>query len=122
MFTRLVIATVLAATTGLSFAAGEATYEYPQPHVSTVSRAEVKADAIRALRAGLIAQGELSIVAETTMGPTQFTRAQVLAELAEASRLGLVGGGERSIIPTPQQSEQIRLAGLAATMPMLASR
>jgi hypothetical protein len=51
-----------------------------------------------------------------------ITRAQVLAELAEARRLGLVGGGDFLVLPTPEQNERIRLAGLRAAMPMVAAR
>jgi hypothetical protein len=125
MFTRAALASVLASAftvaAGASFA-GEATYEYPQVVSSSVSRAEVRADAIAARQAGFVASGELSFVAETTMGPSQLSRAQVVAELHEARRLGLLPRGERTVVPTPAQTEQIRLAGLKATMPMLAAR
>lgn len=122
MFTRTLIAVALAAVTSASFAAGDATYEIPQSYASTVSRADVQAAAVAARQAGLIAQGELSVVTEVTMGASQLTRAQVQAELVEARRLGLVGGGERTRVVTPAQAEQIRLAGLAALMPMVAMR
>jgi hypothetical protein len=122
MFTRTLIAVALAAVTSASFAAGEATYDHPEPAASTLSRADIQAAAVAARQAGLIAQGELSLVTEVTMGASQVTRAQVLAELAEARRLGLVGGGERTRVATPAEAEQIRLAGLAALMPMVAMR
>lgn len=122
MFTRTLIAVALAAVTSASFAAGEATYDYPQPVASTVSRADVQAAAVAARQAGLIAQGELHVVTEVTMGASQVTRAQVLAELAEARRLGLLDGGEHTPVATPAQAEQIRLAGLAALMPVVAMR
>jgi hypothetical protein len=122
MFTRTLIAVALAAIASASFAAGEATDEIPQPATSTVSRADVQAVAVAARQAGLIAQGELSLVTEVTMGASQVTRAQVQAELSEARRLGLVGGGERTRVATPAQAEQIRLAGLAALMPVVAMR
>jgi hypothetical protein len=43
-----------------------------------------------------------------------------MAEAREAQRLGLLGGGEASLFITPEQSEQIRLAGLRAIDPSLA--
>jgi len=122
MFTRTLIATALVIAAGASFAAGEASYEYPQTIVSTVSRADVQAETLAASKAGRIAYGEQTFVAEVTMGASALSRAQVNAELAEARRLGLVGGGERNLFPTPQQNEQIRMAGLKAGMPMVASR
>jgi hypothetical protein len=127
MFTRIALASVAAAVLSVaaaspSFAAGEASYDYPQAVASTVTRAEVRQAAIAARQAGLVTQGELSVVAEVTMGSSQLTRAQVKAELAEARRLGLVGEGEHNVFPTPAQLEQIRLAGLKAAMPMVAAR
>lgn len=128
MFTRIVTALSIAAAAAATFAAapafaaGEATPDYPQVFTSTLSRAEVQQAAIDARRAGLVSQGEISIVAEVTTGPSQITRAQVLAELAEARRLGLVGGGDFLVLPTPEQNERIRLAGLRAAMPMVAAR
>jgi hypothetical protein len=91
---------------------------------STLTRAEVRAQAITARDAGLLARGEASV--EPLQSPQQRkanelaqgkTRTQVLAETAEARRLGLLSNrGEGSDVPeiTPAQAEQIRVAGLHA--------
>jgi Domain of unknown function (DUF4148) len=100
--------------------ANDAGFEYPVAVTSTVSRADVKAEALRARAAGLIAQGELSIVIADT-GPS-LTRAQVKAELAQALRIGAIDDGERSVTPTAAQLESIRLAGLRAVVMTMASR
>lgn len=126
MFTRTLfassLAVVLAVASTAALADGEASYEYPQPVSSTVSRADVLAAAIAARQAGLIAQGEQSVVAEVTTGASRVSRAQVVAELAEARRLGVLDQGEHTAVPTAQQLEQIRIAGLRAAMPQVASR
>lgn len=80
---------------------------------SQLSRAEVQAQAAEANRAGLIVRGE----AQPTQAPvlaSGLTRTQVLAEAAEARRLGLIAQGEFMPIASPEQTEQIRLAGLRA--------
>jgi hypothetical protein len=127
MFTRIALASIAAAVLSVvaatpSFAAGEASYDYPQAVASNVTRAEVRQAAIAARQAGLVTHGEITVASEIRSGASQLTRAQVLAELAEARRLGLVGEGEHNIFPTPAQLEQIRLAGLKAAMPMVAAR
>jgi hypothetical protein len=95
------------------------TPDHPQPFTSTVSRAEVRAEAIAAARAGLLSQGEATVVAETFVATK--TRAQVLAEMHEARRLGLIAPGEADWpVATPAQAEQIRLAGLRAVQQTLA--
>ena len=83
------------------------------PFVSTLSRADVRAEAIAARDAGLITSDEFApvIVAENT---STLTRAQVRAEAVEAQRLGLLTTGETTVLPTPAQLEQVRLAGLRA--------
>jgi hypothetical protein len=109
-FTRIALPVVLSMTAAAAMAS-EFTPE--APFVSTLSRAEVRAEAIAARDAGLIASGELVpvIVAENT---STLTRAQVLAEAVEAQRLGLIANGEITVLPTPAQLEQVRLAGLRA--------
>jgi Domain of unknown function (DUF4148) len=94
--------------------AGEATYDYPVSYSSTLTRAAVKADVLRARAAGLIAQGEHSVVIAET-GPA-LTRAQVKAETLEAIRIG-----EHSVVPTAAQLDSIRLAGLKAVAMTMAS-
>ena len=109
-FTRIALPVVLSMTAAAAMAS-EFTPE--APFVSTLSRAEVRAEAIAARDAGLIASGEFVpvIVAENT---STLTRAQVLAEAVEAQRLGLIANGEITVLPTPAQLEQVRLAGLRA--------
>lgn len=99
---------------------GEATYDYPAAYSSTVSRADVHAQAVHARNAGLVAQGELSVVIADT-GPA-LTRAQVRAETLEAIRIGAINrGGEHHVVPTVAQLESIRLAGLKAVEITMAS-
>lgn len=109
--TRIVLPLVLSFT-----AAGAMASEFtPEaPFVSTMSRAEVRAQAIAALNAGQIASGEFApvIVAE---GMSTLTREQVRAEAIAAERLGLIARGEMTVLPTAEQLEQVRLAGLRAT-------
>lgn len=64
-----------------------------QPFVSTLSRAEVAAEAARALRAGEILVGEFGPARNDQLGRSTVakSRAQVVAELAEARRAGLTG-------------------------------
>jgi Domain of unknown function (DUF4148) len=88
---------------------------------STLTRAEVRAQAIAARDAGLIPRGEASVeplLPRTATALAQGkTRAQVRAETAEARRLGLMAHrGESSDVVeiTPAQAEQIRVAGLRA--------
>jgi Domain of unknown function (DUF4148) len=92
--------------------AGEATYDYPVTHVSDVTRAEVKAEAARALTAGELTGGEFSYLAPAT-GLVK-TQAQVAAELREAFRLGLIDNGEKTVLPTAAQLAQLERAGLKA--------
>jgi hypothetical protein len=109
-FTRIALPIVLSMTAAAAMAS-EFTPE--APFVSTLSRAEVRAEAIAARNAGLITSGEFApvIVAENT---STLTRAQVRAEAVEAQRLGLLTTGEITVLPTPAQLEQVRLAGLRA--------
>ena len=109
-FTRVALPIVLSMTAAAAMAS-EFTPE--APFVSTLSRAEVQAQAITARDAGLIASGEFApvIVAQNT---STLTRAQVSAEAVQAQKLGLIAAGEITVLPTPAQLEQVRLAGLRA--------
>ena len=109
-FTRIALPVVLSMTAAAAMAS-EFTPE--APFMSTLSRAEVRAEAIAARDAGLIASGEFApvIVAQNT---STVTRAQVRAEAVEAQKLGLINTGEITVLPTPAQLEQVRLAGLRA--------
>lgn len=50
------------------------------------------------------------------------SRAQVRAEAVEANRLGLSSRGDHYVLPTAEQLESIRMAGLRATRMTVASR
>jgi hypothetical protein len=58
MNTRLIVAAALSFAAAGSAFAGEATPDYPQRFVSTLTRAQVQAEALEARRLGLIGQGE----------------------------------------------------------------
>lgn len=77
-----------------------------------LTRADVQAQAIAARDAGHFENMDT----QPLVVPTGFskTRAQVVAETAEAQRLGLVNNSEFPKIATPEQAEQIRVAGLRA--------
>jgi len=111
--TFIAAASILAA--GSAFAQ-DVTFELPMHVSSTLTRAEVRADAIAARRAGLIQTGQLDTV--TVASTSLKTRAQVQAEAREAVRLGLVDRGENVAVITAAQAESIRMAGLAV-LPMV---
>jgi hypothetical protein len=55
--------------------------------------------------------------------PSNLQRAQVVAEAIEARKLGLVAHGELAApTPTPEQAEQIRVAGLNAVNHQVAAK
>lgn len=87
---------------------------------STRSRAEVRAEAVEALRepgSHYRRNADLHHFMQTEAAGSRLTRAQVIGELKEASRLGLIGQGDsQQKIATPTQLEQIRQAGLRAAM------
>jgi hypothetical protein len=116
-----VIAAFAAVTTfGLSSAfAGEASYDYPVAQTSAVSRADVKAQTLRARAAGLIAYGERNVVVADN-GPA-LTRAQVKAETLEAIRVGAIDRHEHNVVATAAQLDSIRMAGLKASVVKMAS-
>jgi len=80
---------------------------------STLTRAEVQAQAVDAYRNGRFVRGEF-VPNEIVRVQSTLTRAQVLAEAAEARRLGLVPRGNYLPQATAEQAEMIRLAGLRA--------
>lgn len=112
------IAAMSAVVAGTAFSQ-EATRDPSQPFMSMLTRAEVQQAAIEARAAGKLNEGEKSI--DRQVFRTMKTRMQVAAELMEARRLGLVGGGERNVFPTPEQAEQIRMAGVKAAEMMFAA-
>ena len=110
--TRILLPIAFALTAGASFAEGPIEGNEVFSFTSTASRAEVRAEAVAAREANLIAHGEILPVQKTE--GVGKTRAQVVAETAEARRLGLLHIGEEMKFATPTQAEQIRLAGLRA--------
>ena len=116
----VVIALIGAAFGATAARAGEAEPDYPTAFTSTVSRAQVQADAVRARAVGHIAIGERSyVVADTGPG---LTRAQVAAETLEAIRIGAIDHREHNQFATAMQLESIRQAGLRAVAMTVASR
>lgn len=85
-----IAAATLAAS--LSAFAEGATYEYPQPMTSTLTRAEVRADLDSARAMGMLAVGEASYVAPT--GGRPLGRGEVRAELAAAQANNELSSGE----------------------------
>jgi hypothetical protein len=113
--TRILVPLALTLAAGASFAEGplQGNEVFSSTAASTLSRAEVRDQAVAANAAGLIARGEVQPVqGEQGLGKS---RDQVRAEFAEARRLGLVAAGEIQPIATPEQSEQVRMAGVRAT-------
>jgi hypothetical protein len=110
MFTKSLIAAAITLTTFGTAFAQEAT---PSPSyvASSVSRAEVHAQAVAARQAGLADSGEATIVAPV-MGKSSVVRAQVAAEAREALRLNAIQFGEAQRVITSAQLEQIATAGL----------
>jgi hypothetical protein len=114
MNTRTLIAALFATAFVAPVAmAQEATPDHFASVTSTASRDAVRADAIAALKAGLIERGEAS--RSFTQFESSLSRAQVAAEGREALRLGVVAFGEGPApVVTSAQAEAIRMAGLQA--------
>jgi hypothetical protein len=89
---------------------------YPLPVQDNAGAPKVRAEVVtqtqQALKAGEIAKGELTFVAQA---PATLGRAQVAAETREAQRLGLIAHGELGEpVVTAAQLDAVRLAGEAA--------
>ncbi|NCT97880.1 MAG: DUF4148 domain-containing protein [Comamonadaceae bacterium] len=110
---NLALSIALALGAGAAFAEGPIEGNEVFNFQSTLSRAEVQAQAVQANQAGLVARGEIVPVQET-LADSGLSRAQVRAEAIEARRLGLIASGEILPVATPAQVEQIRTAGLRA--------
>jgi hypothetical protein len=117
------IATAFAGLAGFAnaaptFTSWDAAPNYPI--VDNRSRTEVITETVAYLRAtkGAFSSGEARLPDAPAL--TQPTRAQVLAEIAEAKRLGLMTHGEATTFATPQQTEQVRQAGLRAAHVLVA--
>lgn len=122
-------AAVLATTPALAAqGAGEGTPGYPHELVaaaSTTSRAEVRADAAKAVAEGRVASGEIGLKPAAELAkPTlvALSRTQVRAEAAEAVRLGLVASGETGVAYTQPQLQAIQAAGERATRVIVAGQ
>lgn len=90
---------------------------------STLARDSVRAEAVAAVRAGLIHNDDHGLPAGQPFVST-LTRAQVKAETREAVRIGAVGGGDYALRdgPSAEQLESIRMAGQRALAMNVASR
>ncbi len=121
-----------ALTAGAAFAEGPIFVD--PPFTSTLSRAEVRAEALAARDAGrfelgdgqtiVAANGAANSATRLAAEQTNFagvSRAQVRAEAAEALRLGYFNGGEITQFPSAEQAEQVRLAGQRAAQSVTAS-
>ncbi len=84
------------------------------PAGSTVTRAQVRAELAEAKRLGQLGDPDI-VTFNVPTGPSK-SRVQVQAELAEAQRLGLLSNNDNlyPVVATPEQTEQIRQAGLRA--------
>ena len=89
----IALSLTLALGAGAAFAEGPIEGNEVFNFQSTLSRAEVQADAVQANQAGLIARGEVLPV-EDKVANSGLSRAQVRAEAAEATRLGRTARGE----------------------------
>lgn len=123
--TRILLPLVLSATAAGAMAqpdvlkyqpTADAATNIPVVYEGQRTRAEVAAEAA-APQTGVLAY-QPTANAETnlyTAVPSQVSRAQVVAELQEAQRLGLIRVGDNDYpAATPEQTEQIRQAGLRA--------
>jgi hypothetical protein len=93
--------------------------------VSTKSRAEVRAEAIAATRAGSNARSDGELERQLTAGfKSEKTRAQVVAETREARRLGLMDHRYESepVVATAEQLRLIAQAGERANADRVAGR
>ncbi len=109
-----VFSIALALSAGAAFAEGPIYGNEVFNFQSTLSRAEVRAQAVEARDQGLFTVGEGAVVVAEKSAPSTLTRAQVRAEAMEAMRLGLLDASEVTRVPTAEQAELIRLAGQRA--------
>jgi hypothetical protein len=120
-FASILLPVAFASLASTAAFAQEATPDYPQAVTSSVSRAEIRAQAIAARDAGLVAIGEIG---QRHVQPQAAgaDRVRVQAELGEARRLGLIVDGERSAEATQAQLESVRAAGDRAAVTRVAGR
>jgi len=119
--TLITIATAAIALLGAASAFAQEGYtDLPEVTHSTLTRAEVQAEAISARASGLIPFNDHEQVLYTTgMGKT---RAQVVAETLAARRLGAISNNDRLVELTPAQTEAIERAGQQALDLQMAAR
>lgn len=114
MNTKSVLIAALAVLAASAAMAETPEREVPYTPNSTVSRAEVAAEAVKAQASGQIAKGEQTYVA--SVPSAELSRAQVVAEARAAQRLGLIAHGEMAERDaTAAELETIRMAGVAAS-------
>ncbi|AOS77682.1 MULTISPECIES: DUF4148 domain-containing protein [Hydrogenophaga] len=89
----IALSLTLALGAGAAFAEGPIEGNEVFNFQSTLSRAEVQADAVQANQAGLIARGEVLPV-EDKVANSGLSRAQVRAEAVQANQAGLIARGE----------------------------
>ena len=115
--------TAFAATAAFAAPLGDADPGYPglvNGQIVGTMKQEAASPRIAAVRVTTpLVQGEAFNFPEP-VGEAK-TRAQVRAETLEAIRVGAISRTERYEFPTPQQLESIRLAGLRALDPALAT-
>ncbi|MGL5001440.1 MAG: hypothetical protein ACRDAM_00705 [Casimicrobium sp.] len=112
MNTKLFLATLLAASSvHVSAATTYSSWDNPafEPAPRVKSAVQLRDETRYAYRQNFETQMRVIEAA------TPKTRAQVAAEFTEANRLGLIAKGDRDVFATPEQLEQVRLAGLRAT-------
>jgi len=102
--TRLLVPALISVAAA-SAIASELTPEAPS--ASIANRADVRAQAVEAQRAGRVAVGNVEAAAPA-QASTQ-SRQQVRAEARAAQRLGLMATGELQVQPSSDQIEQLRL-------------
>lgn len=120
MFKPKLIATAVATAALFGFSGAFAQEATPAPEIDNFkpvkTRAAVIAETQDAIRQGAIARNEADVqrLAAEGFQPLK-SRAQVRAETMAAIRMGLVNHGEAGAPQaTPEQLEQIRVAGLRA--------
>ncbi len=110
-------ALVAAAPAHATLGAGEGVPGYAHENAasepaSALGRAQVRAEAARALAERRITSGEATPEPAPALAPLPVpTRAQVRAEAAEAVRQGVVSTGEAAVVYTTSQLTLLRKAG-----------
>ncbi len=119
----LILALATFAAAGGAFAQEATPDTWSHDAKSVATRAEVHGQAVAALTAGRVQNGEVSQFFEAPRAATPaLTRTQVRAEAVEALRLGVFRSGEAvTRVPTASDLASIREAGLKAVQVRTAS-